>query len=253
MTDSFKYENFNFGGKDDVIFALEKRITCSEEARPYIRAGFVFYFYFVLVLFCFVLFYLVSHVIIDLALFLIIVMKRQSQLSLRPQKLIQAVPCKKNKKQTNKKAFIDCFLPRAYWGIAYAIGLHYNWPPGLGSGFDAIQKAVELKNHASDLERLGFNGHFFFSFSFFFLVVLPYNNILRALIDALSVRSSKEGRDTVDPSKLFFGTTPDMNEKFAEKMEGVYNNYSDSLDVCALYAESLMMLNPWKLWVSSIL
>ena len=27
----------------------------------------------------------------------------------------------------------------AWWGIAYSVSSNYNWPPGLGSGQDAIQ------------------------------------------------------------------------------------------------------------------
>ena len=32
----------------------------------------------------------------------------------------------------------------AWWGIAYGVSSNYNWPPGLGSGFDAISAAIRF-------------------------------------------------------------------------------------------------------------
>ena len=37
----------------------------------------------------------------------------------------------------------------AWWGIAYSVSSNYNWPPGLGSGQDAIQMAS--KTHRTPL------------------------------------------------------------------------------------------------------
>ena len=45
----------------------------------------------------------------------------------------------------------DCAM--AWWGIAYCVSSNYNWAPGLGSGYDAIQQAVNLKDGCTDLEK----------------------------------------------------------------------------------------------------
>jgi hypothetical protein len=72
------------------------------------------------------------------------------------------------------KADPDCAM--AHWGIAYSVSSNYNWPPGLGSGYDSIQAALKLKSKVSPLEA--------------------------DLIDALSKRSSKEARDGINPAAL---------------------------------------------------
>ena len=62
-------------------------------------------------------------------------------------------------------------------------------PPGLGSGHDdAIQAAVALKEHVSELEK--------------------------DLIDALAARHSAEARDGADPTQLSMGNKPALNVKF---------------------------------------
>ena len=40
----------------------------------------------------------------------------------------------------------DANCAMAWWGIAYGVSSNYNWPPGLGSGFDAI--TVRLRARA---------------------------------------------------------------------------------------------------------
>ena len=69
----------------------------------------------------------------------------------------------------------------AWWGIAYCVSSNYNWAPGLGSGYDAIQQAVNLKDGCTDLEK--------------------------DLIDALSQRHSKEARDQANPAELNMGNS----------------------------------------------
>lgn len=39
----------------------------------------------------------------------------------------------------------------------------------------------------------------------------------------------------------------------ADEMSKLYEKYSGNLDVAALYAESLMVLKPWKLWIKDTL
>ena len=114
----------------------------------------------------------------------------------------------------------DCAM--AWWGIAYCVSSNYNWAPGLGSGYDAIQQAVNLKNGCTDMEK--------------------------DLIDALSQRHSKEARDQANPAELNMGNSPELNLAFAEAMAPIYQKYSGDLDVAAIYVEALMNLNPWQLW-----
>ena len=114
----------------------------------------------------------------------------------------------------------DCAM--AWWGIAYCVSSNYNWAPGLGSGYDAIQQAVNLKDGCTDLEK--------------------------DLIDALSQRHSEEARDQANPAELNMGNSPELNLAFAEAMAPIYQKYSGDLDVAAIYVEALMNLNPWQLW-----
>lgn len=132
----------------------------------------------------------------------------------------------------NHEEAINCFTQcanaddkcaMAWWGIAYCLSSSYNWPPGLGSGFDAITKAASLKDNASQLEQ--------------------------DLISALATRSSQEARDTADPTKLSFGNKPELNLAFVAAMQQVYAKYPGNLDVAAIYVEGLMNLKPWKLWI----
>ncbi len=114
----------------------------------------------------------------------------------------------------------DCAM--AWWGIAYCVSSNYNWAPGLGSGYDAIQQAVNLKDGCTDLEK--------------------------DLIDALSQRHSEEARDQANPAELNMGNSPELNLAFAEAMAPIYQKYTGDLDVAAIYVEALMNLNPWQLW-----
>jgi len=118
------------------------------------------------------------------------------------------------------EADADCMM--AWWGIAYSLSSSYNWPPGLGSGHDAIQTAVAGKDKCSELEQ--------------------------DLITALATRHSEEAKNGADPTKLSMGNDPALNIKFAEAMKVVYAKYPGNLDVAAIYAEGLMNLKPWALW-----
>ena len=121
-----------------------------------------------------------------------------------------------------KVAELDSNCAMAYWGIAYCVSSNYNWTPGLGSGFDAIQQAVALKAGCTELEQ--------------------------DLIDALAERHSEEARDAADPSVLNMGNTPELNAAFAAAMAPLYKKYKGNLDVAAIYVEALMNLKAWQLW-----
>ena len=114
----------------------------------------------------------------------------------------------------------DCAM--AWWGIAYCVSSNYNWAPGLGSGYDAIQQAVARKGHCTEMEQ--------------------------DLIDALATRHSEEARDGMDPSVLNMGNSPELNQAFADAMAPLHEKYAGDLDVTAIYVEALMNLNPWQLW-----
>lgn len=111
----------------------------------------------------------------------------------------------------------------AYWGFAYALGPNYNmsWDAfgdearvkTLKRAYLAVTQAKALYSKATPVER--------------------------ALIDALQVRFQQE-----TPPKDFSV----WNERYADAMGSVYEDYSEDLDVAALYADSLMSLTPWKLW-----
>ena len=112
--------------------------------------------------------------------------------------------------------------PMANWGIALAIGPHYNFIPGLGSGYPAISAAMEKLDSVTELEK--------------------------DLIRALATRSSKESHEKVNPDEFFFGTTEDENKAYADAMGKMAMKYPKNMDVKCFYVESLMNLNPWKLW-----
>ena len=121
----------------------------------------------------------------------------------------------------------DAACAMAHWGIAYALSSSYNWPPGLGSGHDAIQAGVAL---------LAAEG------------APAYSELEVDLINALATRHSAEARDAANPAALNMGNDPALNGKFAEAMAPLYIKYSGNLDVAAIYVEALMNLKPWTLW-----
>ncbi len=108
----------------------------------------------------------------------------------------------------------DCAM--AYWGIAYALGPHINnmmMPEEKSeAAYDAAQEAMERIDNASPVEQ--------------------------ALIRALDARYASPPPE--DRSHL--------EEDFAEAMEEVWREFPNDPDVGALYAESLMNLQPWDLW-----
>jgi tetratricopeptide (TPR) repeat protein len=114
----------------------------------------------------------------------------------------------------------------AHWGIAYSLSSSYNWPPGLGSGYDSCEAANGLKEGLTELEI--------------------------DLIDALATRHSAEAKASADPTQLKMGNDPALNIAFATAMEPVFIKHSTNLDVTAIYVEALMNLKPWKLWDKAV-
>lgn len=111
---------------------------------------------------------------------------------------------------------LDPNTPMPYWGIALAEGPNYNSPTinrdRERAGFDAIQTAVGLAPSAPAPER--------------------------AYIDALA----RCFTDTPAPDQAKLG------RDYADAMRDVYRRYPDDPDAAALFAASLMDLNPWRLW-----
>ncbi|MEX0886721.1 MAG: hypothetical protein WD009_09805 [Phycisphaeraceae bacterium] len=108
----------------------------------------------------------------------------------------------------------DCAM--AWWGVAYGHGLHINNPVMTEAksrlAYDAAEEAMRRIDHASPTEQ--------------------------ALIRAVAARYEMpvpEDRRHLD-------------EAYADAMEQAWARFSDDPDVGALYAESLMNLQPWDLW-----
>ncbi len=111
---------------------------------------------------------------------------------------------------------LDPSCAMAWWGIAYARGLHINNPVMTDQqsqlAFEASQKAIEALDNETPVER--------------------------ALVTAVATRyqwPAPEDRSSLD-------------QAYAEAMETVWHQFPGDGDVGALYAESLMNLQPWDLW-----
>ena len=114
-----------------------------------------------------------------------------------------------------KAAQLDASSPMPLWGVAMAVGPNYNLDVDAErekQAFEAIQKAKRLAEHAPAVEQ--------------------------DYVNALATRYS--GDANPDYKKLA--------HTYANEMRRVSQKYPDDLDAATLYAESLMNLNPWKLW-----
>lgn len=108
----------------------------------------------------------------------------------------------------------DCAF--AWWGIAYANGINVNdpvlSPRESADAWRAVQEAMARKAKASPVEQ--------------------------ALIDAIAVRYAAQPPTDVKP----------FEQAFATAMAEVWQRFPEDADVGALYAESLMNLQPWDYW-----
>jgi tetratricopeptide (TPR) repeat protein len=110
---------------------------------------------------------------------------------------------------------LDPASPMPLWGIALAAGPNYNLDVDAEReklAYETVQKAEILAGHAPQIEK--------------------------DYVAALAMRYSGEGNP--DYKKL--------SRDFAEAMKGLSAKYPDDLDAATLYAESMMNLNPWRLW-----
>lgn len=108
----------------------------------------------------------------------------------------------------------DCAM--AWWGISYAHGLHINNPVMSQEqsikAWEAMQDALGRIEYTTPVER--------------------------ALIQALSKRYAWPVPEDRKP----------LDEAYAAAMQKVWKEFPNDPDVGALYAESLMNLQPWDLW-----
>lgn len=114
-----------------------------------------------------------------------------------------------------RAAELDPTAAMPLWGIALALGPNYNLdvdPAAEKAAYDAAQKALALAAKAPENER-----------DYIAAVVKRYTNDPKADLKQLS-------RD------------------YSAAMKTLMQKYPDDLDAAVLYAESLMDLNPWKLW-----
>lgn len=112
-------------------------------------------------------------------------------------------------------AQLDPASPMPLWGIAMAVGPNYNLDVDVVRekvANDTIQKAQQLAAQAPEVER--------------------------DYVDALAARFSG------DLNADYQGLAGD----YAAKMKTLSEKYPDDLDAATLYAESLMDLDPWRLW-----
>ena len=114
-----------------------------------------------------------------------------------------------------KAAELDPTSPMPLWGIALAVGPNYNLDVDADRerlAFETIQKAKKLAANAPQVER--------------------------GYVEALATRYSGETKAD------YKGLAGD----YAAAMKALSAKYPDDLDAATIYAESLMDLNPWKLW-----
>jgi tetratricopeptide (TPR) repeat protein len=114
-----------------------------------------------------------------------------------------------------KAAELDPRLAMAYWGIAEAVGPNYNDPASedrFKQAHEAIQKAVDLSDHASDAER--------------------------GYISAMAKRFPADPKSDLRKAA----------EEYRDAMREVVKNNPDDLDAATLFAEAGMNLHPWGLW-----
>jgi tetratricopeptide (TPR) repeat protein len=115
-----------------------------------------------------------------------------------------------------KAAEADPACAMAWWGSAYARGLHINNPAMEAEqsrlAHDAAQKAVAALDDESPVER--------------------------ALVEAVAQRYQWPAPEDRRP----------LDERYADAMEAAWHRFPNDADVSSLFAESLMNLQPWDLW-----
>jgi len=116
-----------------------------------------------------------------------------------------------------RAAELDPKAPMPAWGVALALGPNINLdvdPEREKAAYEAVQRASALASTAREDER--------------------------AYIEALNHRYSNDPKADLKA----------LATEYARAMRDVAAAHPDDLDAATLYAESLMDLNPWKLWTA---
>jgi hypothetical protein len=116
-----------------------------------------------------------------------------------------------------RAAELDPKLAMAWWGVALTLGPNYNLPVDPErekAAYDAVQRALALQDNTSEPERGYINA-----------LATRYSNAPQVDLHALDVA-------------------------YKDAMAKLVARYPDDLDAVTLYAESIMNLNPWRLWTA---
>lgn len=114
-----------------------------------------------------------------------------------------------------KASKLDPNLAMAYWGMALARGQTVNediTPEREILCYKLIQQALKLSSNASKSEQ--------------------------AYINALATRYTNDPKADLIP----------LRSQYRDAMKKVVQTYTEDLDAATLYAESMMMVDPWKWW-----
>jgi len=112
---------------------------------------------------------------------------------------------------------LDPKAPMPYWGQAWALGTNYNMPVDDAREKLAFEKITTAKSLAADGAQAE-----------------------RDYVDAMALRYTSDMK--ADRAAL--------ERKYSAAMGELSRKYPDDLDAATLYAESMMNLNPWKLWTA---
>lgn len=124
-----------------------------------------------------------------------------------------------------KAILLDPSCVMAYWGLAYSLGPNYNKP---WQAFDESEFASVIERAHDAVQKAEQN-------------LATATPIEQALVKALSFRYPQATVAGLDDYAMW-------NAAYAREMGTVYERFPTDLDVAALYADSLMNLNPWGLW-----
>jgi tetratricopeptide (TPR) repeat protein len=111
----------------------------------------------------------------------------------------------------------------AHWGISYCIGPNYNKP------WETFEE--DEKPNCIELAQSSFRAAFQF--------LDRLTPVEQALIRALPSRY---------PDSANVEDFRPWNDAFSDAMRKVHADFTDDLNVCALFAEAIMNRTPWQLW-----
>jgi len=111
---------------------------------------------------------------------------------------------------------LDSTCAMAYWGLALVLGPNYNAalnPTSLTDINFAIDNAIKYRHQVKENERV--------------------------LIDAISKRFPRQEVKDMTP----------YYEAYAARMKKAYDQFPTDIEIATLYADALMNLHPWNLWL----